>query len=343
MYRRFRRWWKALPVNEKSNFTQRIKSHKWKLGGFFTGVSVLCAGYYVTHLEETPFTHRKRFVAFTPSQFEQICEVEYKSILEEHKNNLMPASHPTTKRVLKVANQLLLSNADFPQITDHKWAVSVVNDPTENAFALPSGHIFVFTGMLSLCENNDQLGIVLSHEMSHALLRHGPELVSYGHLFDLAMIVVIGAIWLILPTDVISLLFQYFSDKMIELCMHLPYNRMLENEADEVGLYLAAKACFDVRESSAFWKKMEIRSTMKGEQEVEWLSTHPTHENRSHSLDQLIPKAIEIRSQSKCQRLNNVDPRQEIQLFNKALQQVKNKELLKTLNIKVDSVGSQRN
>jgi len=78
-----------------------------------------------------------------------------------------------------VAKQLLDRNKDIEQINEHDWSVSVVDDEnTMNAFVLPSGNIFVFTGLLKICDNDDQLGIVLAHEISHAILLHGLEMVS---------------------------------------------------------------------------------------------------------------------------------------------------------------------
>uniref|UniRef100_A0A8D0HJX3 Metalloendopeptidase OMA1, mitochondrial n=1 Tax=Sphenodon punctatus TaxID=8508 RepID=A0A8D0HJX3_SPHPU len=77
-----------------------------------------------------------------------------------------------------------------------------------------------------------------------------------------------------------------------------PYSRTLEAEADKVGLQLVAKACVDVRASSVFWQQMELAETMKGYPKIpEWLSTHPSHENRAEHLDRLIPEVSRERQE----------------------------------------------
>lgn len=135
--------------------------------------------YYETHVQETPITKRRRFVAFSPDQFKMINKMELEQQLSIYGNKLLPNDHPLTIRVAKVAKQLLDGNKDILHIKEHDWSVSVINDEnTMNAFVLPSGNIFVFSGLLKICDNDEQLGIILSHEISHAILNHGIEMVQ---------------------------------------------------------------------------------------------------------------------------------------------------------------------
>ena len=158
--------------------------HKWK---FIAALASIVSGfvyYYFSHISETPITGRKRFLAFTPNQLKQLNDYELEVQLSTFKNKLLSSSHPTSRRVARVATQLLNANNDLAQIHAHEWSVSVVNDDNiKNAFVLPSGHIFVFTGMLALCDNDQQLGVILAHEMAHAVLAHGAELVCIILLF----------------------------------------------------------------------------------------------------------------------------------------------------------------
>ena len=90
----------------------------------------------------------------------------------------------------------------------------------------------------------------------------------------------------------------------------------METEADIVGIELASKACFDVREAPVFWGKMqmleEIALQMEGNENgselPEFLSTHPSHANRQKNLSDLIPKALETRSTCGCNKLSSTDP-----------------------------------
>ncbi|KAH7970765.1 hypothetical protein HPB49_015382 [Dermacentor silvarum] len=133
------------------------------------------------------------------------------------------------------------------------------------------------------------------------------EQVSYAHLIDFALVGFLAAIWAIMPTDGIAVVTHWFFEKVVSLLLRLPYSRKLELEADEVGLQLAAKACFDVREASAFWTKMSLMGSALDD--VEFISTHPSHEHRSEYLDNLMNNAIELRRQCHCPRLPPQDPR----------------------------------
>ncbi|XP_064479443.1 metalloendopeptidase OMA1, mitochondrial-like isoform X2 [Ornithodoros turicata] len=240
--RGFRKWWRSLPQDRKAYFVAVAKRNRVKIA--VTCSVFVAAGsiYYVSHIQETPITHRRRFVAFTTEQFRKISDFEFQMQYEMFKDHLLPSFHPAYARVTRVANQLLRGNHDVDRIHDMSWSVSVVKMPLQNAFVLPSGQIFVFQGMLDLCENNDQLGNVLAHEMAHCILGHGAEQVSYAHLLDLIIIVFLAAIWAVMPTDAIALFAHWFFHRVIDVLLHLPYSRKLELEADEVGLQLAAKA-----------------------------------------------------------------------------------------------------
>jgi hypothetical protein len=140
-------------------------------------------------------------------------------------------------------------------------------------------------------------------------------------------ICLIGIIWTILPTDITATITTGISRLIMNVILDTPYSRMLETEADVVGLELAAKACFDVRETSAFWHKMSIIESTEGIQfssddikipvKTEFLSTHPSHETRYHYLDSLMDDAIKLRHKCNCPQLPKHDPRLTVELLKK--------------------------
>ncbi|KAH9383609.1 hypothetical protein HPB48_025302 [Haemaphysalis longicornis] len=225
------------------------------------------------------------------------------TLFEEH---LIPATHPVYNRVVRVANQLLHGNRDIDEIHKLSWSVSVIDSPIKNAFVLPSGQIFVFAGMLEICTNDEQLGNVLAHEMAHCVLSHGAEQVSYAHLVDFALVGFLAAIWAIMPTDGIAVVTHWFFEKVVSCTVigqvmndcWLPILPVFP---------LCFQACFDVREASAFWTKMGLMSNAL--EDVEFISTHPSHERRSEHLDNLMNSAIELRNECRCPRLPHKDPR----------------------------------
>ncbi|XP_007550846.1 metalloendopeptidase OMA1, mitochondrial-like [Poecilia formosa] len=181
---------------------------------------------------------------------------------------------------------------------------------TERQRLVVNGKVFMFTGMLGAVADLDQLMIVLGHEMAHAILDHSAEQASLSHVVDLLSLIVVTAIWALCPGDSLALVGGWAKDKLTELMFNHPYSRKLEAEADQVGLHLAAKACADVRAGPVFWQQLEIVDKLTGNPTVpEWLSTHPSHRNRSGQMDRLIPQALELRETCSCPALSPVDPR----------------------------------
>lgn len=312
--RGIRKWWQSLPPNKRLFVREKVRAQRSKI---MIGTILLGGGavaFYVSHLEETPISKRTRFVLFGPELYDSLSKDMFDMQQSMHQNSILPLSHPTYKFVGSVTDRLLLGNKDLKQIYSKSWSITVIDNPQPNAFVLPSGQIFVYTGMLKICENPDQLACILGHEMAHAVLGHSAEVLSHTQLIDVGMMVVLAIIWAVLPTDLTSVVVHWLTTKISALLLELPYNRMLETEADEVGLHLAAKACFDIRQSSVFWHKMSALQD-QDDTDLEWLSTHPIHESRADFLDKIIPEAIELRSTHKCPPLPKKDPRADIEAF----------------------------
>lgn len=300
-----KRWWVKLPPERRQAIRIGARRHRRK---FLIAFGLIPTGfllYYVVHLEVDPITGRKRFIIINEEQMLDLARLELERHIEDHKANFLPPSHPAFKRVANVCNRLLKSNSDLEQIQSRKWLVTVVNEPLmKNAFVLPTGHIFMFTGLLSECMNDDVLCIILAHEISHVILNHAAEQISNVGLLDMMLVIPFVFIWLVLP-DLAALLMHWVSEYFSKMMFHLPFSRALELEADTVGLQLAAKACYDVREASAFWARMAMSEV----EPVQWLSTHPNSESRYRYLDTLMPQAIQLREESECPKLPAIDPR----------------------------------
>ncbi|KAI7697462.1 hypothetical protein SSS_03401 [Sarcoptes scabiei] len=155
----------------------------------------------------------------------------------------------------------------------------------------------------------------------------------HAHIVDLLFIGILGFIWMLFPTDLIAFIGTTVSRILLKIGMETPYNKMLETEADEVGLILAAKACFDIREATVFWDDMAFLeksdlAAILGSSDLpinlDFLSTHPTHNERSENLDKLIEKTLKYRN-NECPPLPEIDPRirAEIRRKERLMQQLK--------------------
>jgi predicted Zn-dependent protease len=177
--------------------------------------------------------------------------------------------------------------------TGGTWEVVVFEDPSPNAFALPGNKIGVHTGMLKLVDNQDQFAAVIGHEVGHVLAKHSNERASQELAVNQGMAIVqaVGAPQTALGQTAIGLLgigAQYG--------ILMPYSRVHESEADMIGVDLMAKAGFDPKQSIFLWQKMEQAS--QGQQPIEFMSTHPSHETRIRDLEQHMPQALALFQQA---------------------------------------------
>ncbi|PIK49153.1 putative metalloendopeptidase OMA1, mitochondrial isoform X2 [Apostichopus japonicus] len=269
--RAFRKWRTSLPQHKSESITETVKRNVWKIAGAVASLFGLGLVYYYSHIEQTPITNRKRFLALNSKQLADVIEVEYEQHLKDFEGLILPTSHPLHEVVERITTSLLKGNQDLHQIRDKTWTIHVVNKDIKNAFVLPAEQISLF------------------------------------EFLDLFMIIVLGGIWAILPNDGLAIVATWFKNKVVELLLTMPYSRLLETEADEVGLQLAAKACLDVRESQVFWETMSRNSPVT--EDLVFLSTHPTHSQRAKHLEELIPQAIRVREYCGCAPLPIRDPR----------------------------------
>lgn len=167
------------------------------------------------------------------------------------------------------------------------WEVVVFDSDQVNAFALPGGKIGVYTGLLKVADNQDQLATVIGHEVGHVIARHGNERVSQAQVAQgvqqLAGALTGGGAGGKALMGALGVGVQYG--------VLLPYGRTQESEADKIGLDLMADAGFDPRESVKLWKKMARASG--GNKPLEFLSTHPAETTRIDNLNARMKSALE--------------------------------------------------
>nr|E9QBI7.1 RecName: Full=Metalloendopeptidase OMA1, mitochondrial; Short=zfoma1; AltName: Full=Overlapping with the m-AAA protease 1 homolog; Flags: Precursor [Danio rerio] len=318
--RSIRKWWVALPANKKQLFREWSWRRRWHFLGAGTGLLFIASLFFFTHLDESPITGRTRLLVFSRKNFRELAQFNADAFMEEFKDSLIASSDPRHKVVEQVVQILAQRNQDIAEISAVPWTVHVVDSPTMNAFVLPNGEIFVFTGMLNAVTDIHQLTFILGHEMAHALIGHAAEQASLSHVVELLSLVLLTAIWAVCPRDSLAALGHWIQGKLVQFLFDRPFSRKLEAEADQVGLQMAAKACADVRAGPVFWEQMEIFDQLSGQPTMpEWLSTHPSHQNRVRQLDRLIPEALELRARCNCPELPKTDPRV---VFNEAVRLV---------------------
>ena len=232
-------------------------------------------------------TGQRQLKLFPDSQMAEMGVAAY----SEMKNNTPVTQDASTSRYVNCVANAITAVLE----SDSSWEVTVFEDDQVNAFALPGGKIGVYTGLLKVTENQDQLATVIGHEVAHVLADHGNARVSanYATQAGLALATIIGTATIQDPNkrQLLGLL-----GVGAQVGLLLPYGRSQETEADIVGLELMARAGFDPRESVPLWQNM-AKAGSGGQ--PEFLSTHPSNERRIANLSDEIPDAMRVREKAR--------------------------------------------
>lgn len=179
-----------------------------------------------------------------------------------------------------------------PPWNTQKWEVQIIDDNTANAFALPGGRIGVNKGMFKVASNEDQLAVVLGHELSHVVSRHGAERVSDNLATQVGVTAAsaYGATRGIDPNTSQALL-----GMGAQVGVLLPFSRTQESEADTLGQRYMAQAGFDPRAAVTLWQKMDKQGASKSS----FLSTHPAPGQRAQRLGQGAQQLMPVYKQAR--------------------------------------------
>jgi predicted Zn-dependent protease len=190
------------------------------------------------------------------------------------------------ERVTRIGQRIATAVGDA--LPGAKWEFVVFDAPeTINAFALPGGKVGVYTGLINLASSDDELAIVMGHEIGHVTARHGAERVTQGTLVAAG-----GAVLDATTKDAQSHDLLITAYGLAGTGGILAFSRKHESEADYIGIRYAARAGYDPRAAITFWQKMAKAGT-KSATPV-FLRTHPTDERRIADLQAWMPEVLPI-------------------------------------------------
>ncbi len=190
------------------------------------------------------------------------------------------------ERVQRVGHRI--AEAVGSDLPGAKWEFVVFAEPkTVNAFALPGGKVGVYSGLLILSDNDDQLAIVMGHEIAHVTARHGAQRVTEGALAALGGIVLDASTKSKNAHDALLVGYGLVAGGSI-----LAFSRAHESEADYIGIRYAAKAGYDPRAAVTFWQKMADTKEAGGLAVL--LRTHPLTSTRIADLQKWMPETLPL-------------------------------------------------
>ena len=213
----------------------------------------------------------------------------YRAALQEaSKKNKLNVDPFQVNRVKRITNRLIANATYFkPEASQWAWEINIEDSNEVNAYCMPGGKIMVYSGLIrKLNAKDDELAAVIGHEISHALREHGRERMSTAAVQQLGLIGFAAYISNTNSRNRANATMQAVS-LGTTLFFALPNSRTQEREADAIGLELAARSGFNPFASVTLWEKMKRQDTKKP---PEFLSTHPSDDNRIRELTDLAYK-----------------------------------------------------
>jgi len=224
-------------------------------------------------------TGRKQFMMVSDDSIAPQAALSFEQMKKKEKRS----DRPEVNEYVQCVVQPLINEAraQYPNLPEN-WDIAVFDSDTINAFAMPGGKVGVYTGLIDLTENPDQLAAVLGHEIGHVMAHHSAERLSEAQMTVLAMTV--AGVALANNRDQATIMAALGIGAQVGIA--LPFSRVHEAEADQIGQQLMAEAGFDPAQSIRLWELMEKSG---GSRPPELLSTHPDPENRASRLSGFLP------------------------------------------------------
>jgi Zn-dependent protease with chaperone function len=232
---------------------------------------------------------RSQFMMISAGQIDRMSAVSYEQQAKAaQKKNILITSGPQYERLKTIANRLIPQTAVFRDDTrGWNWGLQLIDSPIVNATCAPGGRITFYTGIINkLNLTDDEIAAIMGHEIAHAVREHGREQVSQALAQNLISNVALAAAGAGSAQSIDA------ANQIMQYILVLPNSRQNEKEADAIGLELAARGGYDPRAAITLWEKMSKES--KGKNPPEFLSTHPSNENRIKDLSALIPKVMPL-------------------------------------------------
>lgn len=239
----------------------------------------------------TTLTGRNQLMIVSPDSAIVESQKAYASTVGELDQNDQLVTDPAwVKRIETITGRLVTEAIKLdPDTKDWDWSVAIIDDPdTLNAWCMAGGRMAIYTGIVTqLNLNDDEIAQIMGHEISHALANHTAERMSRAVLMNGAL----AATAVVTDNNGYVLTGTAMAAKV---ALELPNSRTAESEADEIGIELATRAGYNPDAAVSLWKKMAEAGGGGG---PEFLSTHPSPDNRASTLDKLGEKMLPLNPQ----------------------------------------------
>jgi predicted Zn-dependent protease len=243
--------------------------------------------------QPVPFTNRKQLQLIPQSQILNLSAMSFQQVTQQYGVVTgTDASQMVTsvgKKIQQAVEDYLAQVNETDRIKGFQWTYTLLDSGAVNAFAMPGGEVGVFKGMIPVADGEAGLAVVIGHEIAHAVAGHGNERMSQLLLVQLGGIALQEALSNH-PKQTQELALVAFGVGS-QLGILLPYSRLHEKEADQLGMIFMALAGYNPHQAVAFWGRMEQQGDGGGTP-PEFLSTHPSYDTRIQNILEFIPEAM---------------------------------------------------
>ena len=261
---------------------------------FITYVSCGCCGFILNSCSSAPITERKQLKLIPESKLNAQAAQAYEQIkkkekLSEDTKKLNEIKNIGKKMEDAIGEYFSKSGIDDPTKYFDWEYILIDNDKVKNAWCMPGGKIAIYTGILDVTKNTNGLAAVMGHEIAHAVAKHSIERASRGVLLNTSTQVID-----ILSGGKLSKVNRTTGMNTVGILSQLgimnPFNRKQESEADYLGMIFSSLSGYDIRETSKLWERM--KDVNKGKAPPEFMSTHPSAENRIKKINEWTNQII---------------------------------------------------
>ncbi len=261
---------------------------------FLSYVGCSCGGLLLNSCSTAPITERKQLKIIPEAKLNAQAAKIFEKVKEKEKLSKDTKTLDLIKNIGKkmedsISEYFYVSKLNDPTQNFDWEYILIENKKVRNAWCMPGGKIAVYTGMLEVTKNTNGLAAVMGHEIAHAVAKHSVERASRGaiintgtQLLDIFTGGKLSQVNRATGMDTIGLLSQ--------LGIMNPFTRKQESEADYLGMIFSSLSGYDIRETTKIWERM--KEFNKGKSQPEFLSTHPSADNRIKKINEWTNKII---------------------------------------------------
>ena len=248
----------------------------------------LCMLLLVTACSVVPLTGRRQMLLVSDSEVLSASLTQYNNYMKQAKKSSDKAKTAKVvrvgRRIAAATEEYLRQNGMESELKNFSWEFNLIKSDQHNAFCMPGGKIVVYEGLLDLTPTDDDLAVVLGHEVAHAVAKHSNERMSQQ------LVAQYGAAILDAALSKKSAATQQLASAVFGLGAQvgviLPFSRKHESEADYMGLVFMTMAGYNPNVAVGFWQRM----SQGGSSVPELLSTHPSDASRIAAIRRYLPE-----------------------------------------------------